>query len=288
MLDKIGSLKVYLTDTQKLISLGNKALSVILIIAAVIVILHFGSIVINKFFEKQKKSRFGLNERKADTLSELLKSILKYTLYIVGALSILDQIGFETKTLLLGAGLGGVALGFGAQSLVKDVITGFFIIFEDQFSVGEYVTIDNMSGIVEAVGLRITRIKDFSGDLHIIPNGQIAKVTNHSRDNARAVVDVEIAYEANIDKALEVLNRISENLKRENSDIVEGPSVLGVSKLGDHGVSIRVIARTKPMKHWGVEMELRKQIKDTFDRESISIPYPTCVIITKNDNNQKG
>jgi small conductance mechanosensitive channel len=275
----------FFTDTDKLLKYGAVLLNVVLIWIGIKLILHFGSIVIDKFFQSQKQSRFGLNERKADTLGELLKSVLRYTLYIIGVLSILDAVGFQTRTLLVGAGLGGVAIGFGAQSLVKDIISGFFILFEDQFSVGEYVTIDDMSGIVEGVGLRITRIKGFSGDLYIIPNGHISKVINHSRDNVRALVDVVIAYEVNIDKALEALNRISEDMKKGNEDITEGPTVLGIQKLGDCGVTIRIIAKTLPMKQGGVEMELRKRIKDAFEKEKINIPYPTRVIITKIGNN---
>lgn len=278
-------LKAFTSDTSYIFTLTNKLIVIVLIIAAIKIIYHFGSILINKFFQRQKASRFGFNDRKADTLSELLKSILKYTLYLFGLLTILDQIGFNTRALLLGAGLGGVALGFGAQSLVKDIITGFFIIFEDQFSVGEYITIDDMSGVVEAVGLRITKLKDFSGDLHIIPNGQIAKVTNHSRDNARALVDVSVSYDTNMELVFALLKKISESLKKENPDIVEGPSILGVSDLGESGFSIRISARTKPLKQWGVEAEIRKRIKDGFEKENIRMPIPARVIITKSGNN---
>lgn len=264
---------------------GKMVFTIIVILLAMKIISHLGNIVIDKFFEKQKNARFGFNARKSDTLSALLKSIMRYALYIIGILSILDTLGFETRTLLVGAGLGGVAIGFGAQSFIKDVISGFFILFEDQFSVGEYITIDSMSGIVEAVGLRITRLKDFNGDLHIIPNGSISKVTNHSRDNVRAMVDVEIGFDTNIDKALSILDRVCDSIKKENSDIVEGPSVLGVADLGDRGVKIRIVAMVKPMKHWGVEMEIRKRVKDEFEKEKIYIPYPTRVIITKSGNN---
>lgn len=281
----LQDIRTFFSDTDKLMGYGSAALKVLLIIAGVKLVVHFGNVIIDKFFQSQKQSRFGFNDRKADTLSELLKSVLRYVLYIVAILSALETVGFRTSSLLVGAGLGGIAIGFGAQSLVKDVISGFFILFEDQFSVGEYVSIDGMSGIVEAVGLRITKIKAFSGDLHIIPNGQIERVTNHSRDSVRALVDVEIGYDVNIDKALESLNRISEKIKSENTDIVEGPIVLGVSQLGESGVTIRIIAKTNPMKHWGVEMELRKRIKDTFEKENINIPYPTRVLITKSGNN---
>lgn len=285
MSEVFQSIKDFFTNIDELIYIGQKILVVILILISIKILLHFGSIIIDKFFQRQKKSRFGFDSRKADTLGELLKSILRYTLYIIGILTILDQVGYDTSTLLVGAGLGGVALGFGAQSIVKDIITGFFILFEDQFSVGEYVTIDDMSGIVEVVGLRTTRVKGFTGDLYIIPNGQIGKVVNHSRDNIRALVDVEVSYDADINRTIEVLNTVSKEFKSSCEDIVEGPTVLGVSNLGESGVTIRVIARTKPMSQWNVEMDLRKRIKEAFDRESINIPYPTRVIITKNGNN---
>lgn len=275
----------FFSDTQFVWAAVDKIVVVVLIFAAVKIMYHLGSMIINKFFEKQKQSRFGFNDRKSDTLSELLKSVLKYILYIFGILTILDQIGFNTRTLLVGAGLGGVALGFGAQSLVKDIITGFFIIFEDQFSVGEYITIDDMSGIVEAVGLRVTRLKDFSGDLHIIPNGQISKVTNHSRGNSRAVIDVSVSYDENIDHVLDVLKKLSIDYMKENPDIVEEPSIAGVTNLGESGFSIRITAKTKPMKQGGIEAEMRKRIKEQFEKENIRMPYPTRVIITKSGNN---
>lgn len=285
MSTKIDEVIAFFMDTNKLLDYGIVLLKIVLIWVGVKFLLHFGSIVIDKFFQSQKQSKFGFNERKADTLSELLKSVLRYGLYILGIITMLETVGFKTSTLLVGAGLGGVAIGFGAQSLIKDIISGFFILFEDQFSVGEYITIDSMSGIVEGVGLRITKLKSFSGDLHIIPNGQITKVTNHSRDNIRALVDVSIGYEVDIDKALKLLEEVSIDIKNSNEDIIEGPSVLGVQNLGEYGVTIRIIARTKPLKHWSVEMELRKRIKDIFQKESINIPYPTRVIITKSGNN---
>lgn len=285
MSEIIDEIKAFFMDTNKLLEYGIVLLKIVLIWVGVKLLLHFGNIIIDKFFQSQKQSKFGFNERKADTLSELLKSVLRYGLYILGIITMLETVGFKTSTLLVGAGLGGVAIGFGAQSLIKDIISGFFILFEDQFSVGEYITIDSMSGIVEGVGLRITKLKSFSGDLHIIPNGQITKVTNHSRDNIRALVDVSIGYDVDIDKALKLLEEVSQDIKNCNEDIIEGPSVLGVQSLGEYGVTIRIIARTKPLKHWGVEMELRKRIKDIFQKENINIPYPTRVIITKSGNN---
>ncbi|KPU42907.1 putative MscS family protein YkuT [Oxobacter pfennigii] len=281
----LDEIKAFFNEQNIVVNYGGRILKLLIILIGMKVLTYFGNIIIEKFIQNQKQHKLGMNERKLDTLSELLKSILRYALYILGIINGLDVLGFPIGTLLVGAGLGGVAIGFGAQSLIKDIIAGFFILFEDQFSVGEYVTIENMEGIVEGVGLRITKIKDFSGDLHIIPNGLIGKVTNHSRDNARALVEFDIGYDVNIDKALSVLNKLCEDIKNTNENIIEGPSVLGVTDLGEYGVKLKIAARTKPMEQWGVEREIRKKVKDVFEAENINIPFPTRVIITKNGNN---
>lgn len=279
--NKIQKIKSILTDTETLIKYGSGIIKIIIILAAIKLLNYIGSIAIDRFFSRQKNSRFGFSERKADTMGTLLKSVIKYGLYLIGFLSILDTLGIETRALMVGAGLGGVAIGLGAQGFIKDIISGFFILFEDQFSVGEYVSIDSMSGIVESIGLRITRLKDFSGDLHIIPNGSISKVTNHSRDNSRAVVDVEVGFDQGIDKVIDVLSNICGSMKKSSENIVDGPTVLGITELGDKGAKIRITAATLPMKQVAVEMELRRRIKDEFEKENILIPYSTHVIITK-------
>lgn len=263
-----------------------KYVRIVAIITAILIItkilIRVISSLIERFFEKQKESRFGISDRKADTLSGLLKSILRYALYFIAIVAIAEQLMPNgIKTVLAVTSVAGVAIGFGAQSLVKDVISGFFILFEDQFAVGDYVQIDGMSGIVETLGLRITKIRDFSGDLHILPNGTITKVTNKSRGNMRALVDVDIAYEEDIDHAIGVIQRVSEEIKKEMEEIVEGPEVLGVTKLGESGITIRVVSKTTPMKQWGVEMELRKRIKYALDNEGIEIPYPRRVIVNQ-------
>jgi small conductance mechanosensitive channel len=283
------NIKGWLPDNNTLGDYIKTVIAIALIIIALMLISHFGKKIIDGFFSRQKQSRFGFSEKRADTLSGLLKSALRYVLYIFGGLMILEQVGFiKTQTILVGAGLGGIAVGFGAQSLVKDIINGFFILFEDQFSVGEYVTIEGMPGIVENIGLRVTKLKDFSGDLHIIPNGQIGKVSNHSRDNVRALVDIEVGYNADINKALNTLMEICEELKNEFDDIVEGPTTLGIVKLGYSGPTIRVALKVKPMKHWDIEMELRRRIKNVFEMENIIVPYPGRVIVSDDGNNYKG
>lgn len=260
------------------------AVKIIAILIITKIIIKVASTIIEKFFKTQKESKYGLNERKADTLSELLKNVLRYGMYFVAVVWILEASGFELKTVIAVTGIAGVALGFGAQNFVKDIISGFFILFEDQFAVGDYVVIENMSGIVEVVGLRITKLRDFSGDLHIIPNGSITKVTNKSRGNMRALVDVNIAYEESVSDAVKVIEGVSEDIRNEFTDIVvEGPKVLGITNFGEAGVTIRVTAKTIPMKQWDIEMELRKRIKFALDKEKIEISYPKRVFVSQKE-----
>ncbi|WP_035166120.1 mechanosensitive ion channel family protein [Caloramator sp. ALD01] len=261
---------------EKIIDGSLKFIKAIAIIIICLIIIKIGEKIIHSFFERQKKSKFGLNEKKAATLQELFKSLLRYAMYFVAAIWI-----FDIKTVIAVTGVAGVAIGFGAQNLVKDIISGVFILFEDQFAVGDYIVIDGLSGFVEAIGIRVTKLRDFSGDLHIIPNGTISKVTNKTRGNMRALVDVDIAYEEDIDHAISVIKEVCEDVKKDFEDIVEGPDVVGVVKLGESGITIRVVAKTIPMKQWAVEMELRRRIKYRLDKEGIEIPYPRRVIYSK-------
>lgn len=266
------------------------AIKIIIIFVLTKILIRVLSVVIDSFFEKQKKLKYGMSEKKADTLQELLKNTLRYLLYFISLLLMLEQTELGTKTLIAITGAVGVAVGFGAQGFIKDVISGFLIIFEDQFAVGDYISIDGMSGTVETIGLRITKVRDFSGDLYIIPNGSIQKVTNKSRGSMRALVDVDVAYTQDTDKVMEVLNKTCDIMKRDfKEDIVEGPSVLGITKLGESGFTVRIFTMTKSMKQWNIENELRKRIKCNFDKEGIQIAYPTRIIINGDDEkNDKG
>lgn len=264
-----------------LINYLNIAIKIVIILIITKLGIVIGNKFITNFFEQQKKSKFGLNERKAETLKELFKSLLRYSVYIISFIWIFETLGFDVKALIAVTGVAGVAIGFGAQSLVKDVISGIFVLLEDQFAVGDYITIDGFSGVVETIGIRVTKIRDFSGELHIIPNGTIARVTNKSRGNMRALVEIEISYEEDLEKALKVLDKISEDMKKECDYIVEGPLVLGITNFGETGLKLRVIAKTLPMKQWDAEYELRRRIKKAFEEEGIEIPYPTRVIIEK-------
>lgn len=261
--------------------LAATIIKIAMVLVAMYLIVKIGNGIINRYIHKQKDFKFSLDDRKAKTVGAILKSILRYSVYFFGIFSIISiispKIGLTSLTF---AGIGGVAVGFGAQSLIKDIINGFFILFEDQFTVGDYINIDDKGGIVESLELRVTKIRDFNGDLHIIPNGLITKVTNHSRGNIRIMVDVDIAYDEDVDKAIQVISDLCEKFKEKNEECVtEGPSVLGVAAFKEGGVSIRVAGKTKPMKQWDTEMKLRKEIREALKGAGININYPKVKIV---------
>ncbi|MGB7604009.1 MAG: mechanosensitive ion channel family protein [Lutisporaceae bacterium] len=250
---------------------------IIIFIISRLAITVFNKVISNVF---RLYPRFKMDERKSNTLIGILKSVTKYLVYLIMGISILEILDVPTQPILATAGLGGIAIGFGAQSLVRDVFTGFLILFEDQYSVGDYVTISGVTGTVEDLGLRITRIRAFNGELHIIPNGEIKAVTNVSRGNSLAIIDISVAYESSHERAVEILFAVALDYYEKNEDKVkEKPEVLGIIKLGESDVLIRTIVKTEPLMHWKVERELRLLILEAFKKEKIEIPYPKRVLV---------
>lgn len=263
----------------------EKIISIIFISIIMYFSIKVGNNLIKKFVDRQvaSKASFSLEPQKALTIGEVLKSVLKYTVYIIGIGSMLYDILAKIPVALVSAG--GFAIGLGAQSLVKDIINGFFILFEDQYGVGDHVTIGQYSGIVESIGIRTTILRDFTGDLHLVPNGSVLEVTNHSRGDIRFIVDVEIAYEENVDSAIEVIKKTNELFEEKHKSKLRGEiEVLGVLSLNASGITIRIIGRAEPLSQWEMERELRKDIKLALDREGIEIPYPKTQIINKNNS----
>ncbi|HHZ16411.1 MAG TPA: mechanosensitive ion channel family protein [Peptococcaceae bacterium] len=275
-----STLQSYLTAEQMEIYL-QKTVLILLILIVTRIAIGIADMLIERTFQfKYKHEKTTGDERRADTLKILLKSVARYALFFIAAITVLDELGVPIAAVLSAAGILGLAVGFGAQNLVKDVITGFFIIFEDQFSVGEYVETEGVGGIVEEVGLRITKLRDWDGKLHIIPNGSIAMVTNHNRGSLRAWVEVRVSYREDLNRVLQVLEDTCKSVRNDFADkITQGPRVLGVTNLGQSEVVITIMAMTTPLEQWGIERELRKRIKETFEREGIEIPYPHQVII---------
>lgn len=275
--DKFANIQNVLGDMYTPILVVLKIIAIILVS---IIVVKVGSFIIKKIFDKQKSFKYKINTKRIDTMSTLMRSVFKYTIYTIAGITILTDI-FDLKSVLAAAGIGGVAIGFGAQSLIKDIISGFFIVFEDQFVVGDLVTIEGMNGTVEDMELRVTRLRNFNGDLYIIPNGEIKKVTNHSRGNKSAIVDIPITYTADLNKAFEIANTVCEAVAEEFNTIVEKPSVVGITDMGKESMNLRITAKTLPSEHWPVERSIRKMIKEEFNKVGIEFFERNMLLVEK-------
>jgi small-conductance mechanosensitive channel len=197
---------------------------------------------------------------------------------------VLSELGFKLGPLLAGVGIVGLAVGFGSQNLVRDVVSGFFILFEDQYGVGDVVQINQVAtGKVEQLTLRITGLRDLDGTLHYIANGEIVHVANRTKDWARAVIDVGVGYGEDPSKVRAVLERVAEEAKDDEElgrNLYSTPDVLGVERLGEYEVMWRMLADTKPARQWEVSRALRERVKVAFDANDIEIPFPHRVMIS--------
>lgn len=224
-----------------------------------------------------------LSEKRGHTVAQLLRSVGRVLLFVLALLLTLNQF-IDIAPLLAGAGILGLAFSFGAQSLVKDVITGFFLLVDNSIAVGDVVEIAGKSGSVERVNLRVVHLRGLDGSVHIIPNGQITVVSNMTRGWSRAVVDVGVAYETDLDHALGIVRDEAALMAADEhwkARLDGAPEVLGVQSLGDNAVTLRVLLRTLPGRQWEVGREFRRRIKDRFDRDGIEIPFPQQTIHVK-------
>ena len=225
-------------------------------------------------------------EKRARTMASLLRTVGTAFIIVVAVLMALREIGLDITPLLAGAGVAGLAIGFGAQSLIKDVIAGFFILMEDQFRVGDVIQAAGVSGQVERMSLRTTIVRDLQGTVHFIPNGEIKVASNLTKEWSRAVLEVGIDYQEDLDRTLHLLAEVGRELAADASFgpmVLEPPQVLGVESLGESQVTLRLLLKTLPSKQWDVARELRRRIKNRFDREKIAIPYPHRVVITRTE-----
>jgi len=250
---------------QLFLNAGIVLVKLIAILIVFFIIRSIGNKLIRSSFTRvQEKKK--MSPARTQTLQTLALSAFSYVLIFIIAVIVLGLFGINATGLIAGAGVVGLAIGFGAQGLVSDVVTGFFILLEKQLDVGDYVSVAGYNGIVEEVGLRTTQLRSFDGTLHFIPNREISALSNHTRGNMRALVDIGIPYKDNIDEAVTLLQNVCEQVKQKNDKIVEGPDVIGVQMIGEADVTLRIIAKTKSMEQWGVEMQLRKALKDAFDK----------------------
>jgi moderate conductance mechanosensitive channel len=217
-------------------------------------------------------------EQRAETLRHIIRSVSKGILIVIILLTVTSELGFDMRPILASAGIVGLAVGFGAQSLVKDVISGFFILFEDQYGVGDVVKIGDLSGVVERMTLRATVLRNLEGQVHVVPNGNINTVTVLTKEWARAVVDVTVPHSEELEAVFAMLQKVGSRLAQDWPDrLVEQPTILGVEKLDDAGVTIRSIVKTPPFKQFDVAREWRRRIKEEFDRAGIEFAQRTVL-----------
>jgi small-conductance mechanosensitive channel len=270
---------------ELLINVGFKIISVILVCVIMSVIRRLGKNMLKKAFavnvERIQKVTGG-TERRKETFESLSLNIWRYTVNIVLILWLVS-IFIPLQNLLIASSAFFVVIGFAAKSMLDDITMGFFIIFEDLFSVGDFVEIDGNTGTVTEIGLRSVKIRVLTGEIVIIPNGNIGKVINHSVSNGQAVLDISIAYEADIDQAILVLEGVAQDAFDKYETILQLPQILGVQELADSAIVIRMIAEVSPLQQWHIQRELRRLIKKSFDQHNIEIPYSKMVIYQKNE-----
>ncbi len=224
--------------------------------------------------------------QRAETIGALVGSMATFVVWSTAALMVFGEIGLELGPLLAGAGIVGIALGFGAQNLVRDFLSGIFMLIEDQFGVGDVISVGPATGTVEGLSLRTTRLRDVEGNVWHIPNGTIHHVANQSQQWSRALLDVQVSYGTETAHAMAVIERVATEMWADepwSEEILEAPDVWGVESLDADGVSIRLVVKTRPLSQWKVARELRVRIKRAFDAEGIEIPFPQRTVWHRGD-----
>jgi small-conductance mechanosensitive channel len=245
---------------------------------------------INRFGEKiiERLIRGGVKDttkeatkKRQQTLIGVFRGALRIIVWLMATMMVLPELGINVGPILAGAGILGVALGFGAQFIIRDFLAGLFIIIENQYREGDVVCLDGTCGLVENISLRTTILRDLDGIAHYLPNGEIRKTSNLSKQFARVNLNIGISYEENLDKVIKVVNRVGQELSEDLSwkdKILKPPQFLRVDDFGPSAVTIKILGETKPLEQWDVMGELRKRIKIAFDKERIEIPYQQIVV----------
>jgi len=253
------------------------ALIVVLSIAAIVVVGRFVPRLIDKSVARRSGESQEEVKKRAKTLSRVLVSVGKVVVFFIATFMVLSELGVDIAPILVGVGVVGVAIGFGAQSLIKDLIAGLFIILESQYRVGDVVRISDVSGLVEDINLRRTVLRDLDGAVHVVPNGEIRVASNFTKEWSRVNLNVSVGYREDLDHVISVINRVGKELAEDpqwGPLILKAPQVLRVDDLASSGVGIKILGDTKPIRQWDVMGELRKRLKKAFDEEGIEIPWP--------------
>ncbi len=260
-------------------------IKIIVILSITYLVRHSISILIEKTVRKMVVSNNYLSKdaekKREDTLIRIFSVSSSTLIWVLALLMVLQEFGIAIGPLLAAAGIAGLAFGFGGQYLIRDLISGLFIIMENQYRIGDVVCFDKTCGLVEDISLRMTTLRDLNGTVHHVPHGEIKAVSNLSKTFARVNLNIGISYNSNLEKVISVINQVGEKLAQDKEwkdQIIKAPQFIRVDDFADSAIIIKILGDTQPLKQWDVAGELRKRIKIAFDKEGIEIPFPQRVV----------
>lgn len=253
------------------------AINVLVILILMLVALRTANVVSTRMFTMFQKRKGDIEfQKRADTLSSVVRNVMNLTIVSVAVIMILGELKINIGPVLATAGIVGLAVGFGAQALVQDVIAGFFILLEEQIRVGDVVEIAGKSGLVEKVDLRMTILRDMSGNVHYVRHGKIDVVTNMTKDYSSFVFDIPVAYNENVDEVIQIIREVHEDLRKDpgfKDDIIAPLEVMGLDRFTESAMIIKARTTTRPIKQWGVAREFNGRLKKAFDEKNIEMPF---------------
>lgn len=265
--------------------LMNHGLKVVGIIVGIFIVQKFAGIFIEKSIRKMvvtnKFSSAEAEKKREDTLIRICLNSLGILVWLVAGLMILQEVGVDIAPLLAAAGVVGIAFGFGGQYLIKDLISGLFLIMENQYRIGDVVCFGDTCGMVENISMRMTTLRDLDGTVHHVPHGEITQVANLSKQFARVNLNIGVGYSSNLEQVISVVNKVGQDLADDPSwkdKIIKAPEFLRVENFGDSAIDIKILGDVQPLQQWAVTGELRKRLKIAFDKEGVEIPFPQRVI----------
>jgi small-conductance mechanosensitive channel len=266
---------------ERLLGLAGKLVQILLIVGIAWLAAWLAGRFIRRVFTS--RARFA-RKPGAQTVFTMLRSMVYYVFFFIALIMVLRVAGVDFSAILAGAGVIGLAVGFGAQTMVRDFLSGFFLLFEDSVNVGDFITVGDISGTVEFIGVRRTQVRAFDGTLYTVPNGELTKFGNKNRDYMQAIVNVDLAYEQDAERGLTLAQEVADKWFDVRQDIaLQRPEVQGLLVFGESGLTIRVVAKVRPLKHWEAERELRTRLKKEFDSQDVEIPFARRVVYLKTD-----
>lgn len=266
--------------------LMTSGLRVLLIVILALVALRAARFLSSRMFGMTRSVRDEESQKRVNTLGSVVRYILVIAVLIVASIMIMGEFGVQIGPILAAAGIVGLAVGFGAQTLVQDVITGFFILLEDQIRVGDVVQIGDKGGLVERMTLRMVVLRDLSGNVHYLRNGTIQVVTNMTKDYSQYVFDIGVAYREDVDEVIDVIKQVDEELRKDPAfriDILEPIEILGLDQFVGSAMIIKARTKTKPIRQWAVAREFNRRLKKRFDERNIEIPFPHVTVYMGQD-----